>query len=83
MQNTTKQKRVKVGTSYFASGYGRNINKRNVWLIDGYCYAYHPEYARQSFSPLTGDLTGYIPVNHAKGFDSFYAIRSTEKHLPY
>jgi hypothetical protein len=60
---TIKQRRIKVGTSYYASGYGRGINTRNVYLIDGFFYVYHPDYAKTQYTPLEGELTGYIPVN--------------------
>jgi hypothetical protein len=60
---TVKERRVKVADEYSASGYGRSRNHRNVYLIDGYYYAYHPEYAKQAFQVLTGELVGYVAVN--------------------
>ncbi len=69
---TIKQRRVKVGDSYLANGYGRGTNKRNVYLIDGYYYAYHPEYAKQSLRELEGELNGYVPVNKGNGGDGFF-----------
>ncbi len=62
---TTKERRVKVATEYYASGYGRGVNKRNVYEIDGKFYAYHPAYAAQTFgAALDGELKGYIEVKH-------------------
>jgi hypothetical protein len=60
---TVKLNRVKVGTEYMASGYGRGKNTRNVYLINGFFYAYHPAYAETQYTPLEGELKGYIPVN--------------------
>lgn len=69
---TLKQRRVKLASRYFASGYGRRINTRNVYQIDGNFYAYHPAYAKQAFQPLTGELSGYIPC--IKIGDNYHAI---------
>ena len=77
---TIKSQRQKIGNYYSASGYGRGRNKRNVYLINGKCYAYHLEYALQSFKPLKGDLEGYIPVNYSKSFGTFHTIGIYEKH---
>ena len=60
---TIKKRRVKVSNKYYASGYGRKINTRNVYEIDGKHYAYHPHYARQGHSPLIGEFEGYIEVS--------------------
>lgn len=68
---TLKQKRELVATSYWAAGYGRGENKRNVYLIDGKYYAYHPKYAQQAFAPLTGEFANYVEVKQLetpKGF---------------
>ena len=80
MKTSIKQRRQKVGTSYMASGYGRDINKRDVWLIDGKCYAYHKEYANQEFKPLTGEFEGYIAVNYYRSFGTFGALGTLEEH---
>jgi len=77
---TIKQRRIKVGTQYWATGYGRNINTKNIYLIDDKCFAYHPKYADQSFKPLNGDFKGYIPVNYDKGFNTFHQIDITDIH---
>jgi hypothetical protein len=66
-------KRVKVADKYYASGYGRGVNTRNVYLINERYYAYHPKYARQSFKPLTGALTGYIECKQLQSGD-YYAV---------
>lgn len=75
--------RIKIGTSYMPNGYGRGPNKRNVWLINDKCYAYHPKYASEEFSPLTGDLEGYIRVNRSKSFGVFHALGWKEEHESY
>ena len=81
---TVKQRRVKVSDKYSANGYGRGINHKTVYMIDGKYYAYHPAYAKQNFNPLTGDLTGYVPCNKIIGSlgDWFYEI-SLEEHKTY
>jgi len=74
MTQTIKQRRIKVADYYSTSGYGQGRNKANVYLIDGYYYAYHPKYANQAFHPLTGEFAGYVPCNiiHMSEFTSFY-----------
>lgn len=57
-----KKRRVKIAGRYFASGYGRGVNKRNVYEIDGRFYAYHPAYAKQTYQAPDGELSGYIEV---------------------
>lgn len=79
-QPSIKVRRTLVGTKYSANGYGRGINKRNVYLIDGRFYAYHPAYAEQQFTPLEGEFKGYIPVNQLPQSGTFYAISSTDPH---
>lgn len=69
--------RTKVGTEYSASGYGRGVNKRNVYIINGYYYAYHPQYAEQAFTPCEGDLKGYVRVNRFSS-GSFYEVNENE-----
>lgn len=72
--NTIKQCRIKVADSYYAQGYGRGVNKRNVYEIDGEFYAFHPEYARQAFEQLPDEFKGYIKVSRLKsGNDYIYA----------
>lgn len=83
MKKEQKITRVKVGTHYGASGYGRGVNKRNVWLIDGYCYAYHPEYAKQQCTPLEGRLICYIPVNFCVSFKTFSTLGIFEEHTKF
>jgi hypothetical protein len=68
-----KNKRVKVASEYFASGYGRGKNKRNVYEIDGEFYAYHPAYAESAFEPLEGELKGYIKVTKEPVYGSYHA----------
>ena len=77
----TKINRTKVGATYTASGYGRGVNKRNVYLINNKHYAYHPAYAKQAFTPLEGELFGYVAVNKLAntGDDYFYAC-GIEEH---
>lgn len=79
-----KKRRVLVGNSYSANGYGRGQNTRKVYLIDGFYYAYHPAYAKQSFNPLMGEFEGYIPVNKIEmsSYTMFYQISSLESHKP-
>jgi hypothetical protein len=75
-----KKRRIKVAEYYSASGYGRGINKRNVYLIDGYYYAYHPKYAEQQYSPLNGEFKGYIKVNKCSTYNTFHALGVLEEH---
>ena len=85
MDKTVKQRRVKVADKYSANGYGRGVNSRPVYMIDGKYYAYHPQYAKQDFSPLTGEFAGYIACNKILGSFgcSYYAISSIEAHREY
>lgn len=66
VRKIVRQRRIKVAGRYLASGHGRGINTQNVYFIDGKCYTYHPEYAKQDhiYKPLEGELKGYIRVNH-------------------
>jgi hypothetical protein len=85
---TIKQRREKVGTEYLASGYGRGTNCRPVYLIDGFYYAYHPQYAEQLFEELPVEFKGYIPVNKSKVGDNafFYQcganLEGYNRHIP-
>lgn len=56
--------RIKIGTEYSQNGYGRGIKQANIWLIDGYAYAKDAKNAASDFQPCTGELTGYVRVNH-------------------
>lgn len=79
--HTVKQLRQKIGESYMAKGYGRGRNKRPVYLIGGYCYAYHKEYANQDYDPCTGEMEGYVRVNYNTIYKDFYAVNKSE-HEP-
>lgn len=79
-QTSVKQRRVKVATSYSASGYGRGTQTRNVYLIDERYYSYHPEYASQSFRPLKEEFKGYVAVNYQMfdGKKQFYQVNGMD-----
>lgn len=87
---SVRKRRVLVANGYSASGYGRGNNAKNVYLIDGYYYAYHPEYAKQAYQELTGEFAGYVPCNAivspSSGRISFYQCNPNregyDRHLP-
>ena len=80
--------RQKIGTSFTQSGYGRGNKKANVYLINGFAYAKSQMNWQTDFSPLTGELEGYVRVNSMKsGTDEiFYQVSDAcinSTHLPY
>lgn len=84
-------KREKIGDRYFRAGYGRTSpRKANVYLIDGFAYAKDKNTAEDSFSPLKGELQGYVRVNsyvnQSTGLEGFFQVSNhgkEDKHLPY
>lgn len=80
---TIKQRREKIGSQYSANGYGRGVNTKDIYLIDGKCFAYHPKYANQTFNPLNGEFKGYIPVNYSESFNSFHQRGVQEIHKQF
>ena len=73
-----KQRRVKVGTKYSASGYGRGEQTKNVYLIDGKYYAYYPKYAAQQFTETEGEFKGYVRCNRFANEGIFYQVDKGE-----
>lgn len=61
-------KRTKIGQGYFQSGYGRGFKKAPIiWLINGKAYAKDTEGSTTDYTPLTGELEGYVRVNFVAG----------------
>jgi hypothetical protein len=77
-----RKRRVLVANGYSASGHGRGNNAKNVYLIDGYYYAYHPEYAKQAFHPLDGEFVGYVPVNSMTMGERVYYYQCDPQDCP-
>jgi len=71
---TIKQRRIKVADKYMAGGYGRGLNQRNVYQIDGYYYAYHPEYADGQYPALDEEFKGYVRVNKLYTYANNYKV---------
>ena len=82
---TVKQRREKIGTGYHATGYGRGINKKPVYIIDGKAYAYNRRHWQTDFKPLQGELEGYIRLNamYAAGRVDFYQVYRDSEHQEY
>ncbi len=74
-----KKTRKIIGNGWFAKGSGRGKQNKPVYLINGFAYAYYPKYAREAFSPLSGELSNYIPLN--AGMDTFFEVYPNE-HKP-
>lgn len=61
--------RIKIGKGYFQSGYGRGFKKGpTIWLIDGKAYAKDSKGASSMYTPLEGELKGYVTVNFVAGY---------------
>ena len=74
--------RVKIGTEFYQSGYGRGVKKASVYLIDGFAYARSRYAWNTDFQPLKGELEGYVRVNAIKSGDSIVFAQCNEQGYP-
>ena len=73
-----------IGKGWWAKGYGRGLQNKDVYLINGYAYGYYPKYAKDSFEPLQGELSNYVPLNifNINSYQNSYYQVNPSEHKP-
>ena len=82
-------KRIKIAQGYNQSGYGRGFKRSPiVYLINNKLYAKDKAGSESSYSPLQGDLEGYVMVNKLdklteNGSDYYFQVSLESEHKDY
>lgn len=79
-------KRIKMSQGYNQAGYGRGFKKSPyIYLINGKLYAKDKAGWESTYSPLQGELEGYVRINLLKNtLDPYYYQVSLESdHQDY